>query len=399
MKMKTNNSKKIGIKLILSFLFIILITVTLGIITPRTFAQSTNPTIEAKIISISGEEEYILENKKYTEQNLVVQLENKNPENPDSTLELKYTNDPASGRQRLEEGDDILLTKNGDEYIITDVNRKKPILYLSALFALCVVVITRKWGIYSIIGMIYSFFIIFKFILPNILSGYDPVLVALAGSLLISPVTFTLSHGINKKTVVAVLGTFIALSITGLISYYFVDFAKLTGFGSEEALFLQIKFGDNLNMQGILLAGIIIGTLGILDDVTVSQASIVKQLINANPKLNKTELYKMAMDVGHDHISSAVNTLILVYAGASMPLLLMFLVSDISYTDVINFEIISEEILRTLAGSIGLVLAVPLTTFLAVHILEPGEDNKSWLSNIFGVSEHSSGHHHHHHHH
>jgi len=160
-------------------------------------------------------------------------------------------------------------------------------------------------------------------------------------------------------------GTLIALIITGILANIFVEAAKLTGFASEEAGFLQVAKGGAINMKGLLLAGIIIGLLGILDDVTVSQAAIVFQLKEANNRLKFNQLYQRAMRVGQDHIASMINTLILVYAGASLPLLLLFIDSPRPFLEVVNYEIIADEVVRTLVGSIGLILAVPLTTLIA----------------------------------
>ncbi len=221
--------------------------------------------------------------------------------------------------------------------------------------------------------MFYSFFIIFKFILPQLLKGHNPLFIAILGALLIAPVTFYLSHGLNKKTTVALASTIISLFITGVLSLIFINAAKLTGFGSEEAFFLQIAKDGVVNIKGIFLAGIIIGTLGILDDVTISQAAIVYQLKGSVRNIDSWELFKKSMAIGHDHIASTVNTLILVYAGAALPLLLLFLNSTKTFGEAINSELIADEIVRTLVGSIGLVLAVPISTVLAVYFADSSD--------------------------
>lgn len=217
----------------------------------------------------------------------------------------------------------------------------------------------------SLIGMGISFFIIFLFVLPKLLAGADPIQVAIVASLFITPLTFYFSHGLNKKTTIAVIGTIIALIITGILANTFIEAAKLTGFASEEASFLQVAKQGAINMKGILLAGIIIGMLGVLDDITISQSAIVFQLKEANQKLKFDDLYKRAMNIGQDHISSMVNTLILVYTGAALPLLLLFINNPHPFSEIINYELIADEIIRTLVGSIGLILSVPITTFIA----------------------------------
>jgi uncharacterized membrane protein len=274
----------------------------------------------------------------------------------------------------FETGQKILVERavgpDGEEiYFFSDFVRKSTLYWLFALFVLVALAITGATGIKAIFGLAFSFLIIFKFILPNILSGSSPLLIAILGSFIIAPVTFYLSHGLNRKTSAALIGTFIALLITGILAGIFVNAANITGFAAEESTFLRLATGETINIRGLLLAGIIIGTLGILDDVTVSQAAIVAQLKQANKRLKPGELYFMAMKVGHDHIASAVNTLVLVYTGAALPLLLLFLTAQVNFSTVINYEFIAEEIIRTLVGSIGLILAVPIATLLAVYIV------------------------------
>lgn len=253
-------------------------------------------------------------------------------------------------------------------FYITDYVRRGPLAFLFIFFIVLTIAVAGKRGAASILGMGISFTVILKFILPKILSGSDPVLVSIAGSMIIIPVIFYLSHGLNKKTSVAIAGTVIALIFTGLLARYFVDAVRLTGFSSEEAGFLFSAKGEIINIKGLLLAGIIIGVLGVLDDITVSQSAIVLKLKKTDPKLKFRELFFRAMDVGQDHISSMVNTLVLVYTGAALPLLLLFVESPYSFLEIINYEVIADEIVRTLVGSIGLVTAVPLTTFIAAKI-------------------------------
>ena len=275
------------------------------------------------------------------------------------------------GESVYREGDRVVLTRTqdfegNDVFYITDFVRRKPLFWLFLIFVVLTALIGRWRGLSSLLGMGLSFLVIFKFILPRILAGSDPVGTAILGSLLIIPLTFYLSHGFNKKTTVAVFGTFISLVLTGLLAKYFVGWAELTGFASEEAGFLSVIRPGLVNMKGLVLAGIIIGVLGVLDDITVAQAAVVEQLRQANPDLGFRDLFWRAMRVGQDHIASMVNTLILVYAGAALPLLLLFVDTSSPFLEIINYEAIAEEIVRTLVGSIGLIAAVPMTTLLAV---------------------------------
>ncbi|MBN1263052.1 MAG: YibE/F family protein [Candidatus Pacebacteria bacterium] len=278
---------------------------------------------------------------------------------------------PMANLVKYKIGDRVMVSSSRDFegrriFYITDFIRRNVLLWLFLVFVIMAVVIGRWQGVTSLAGMAISFLIIFKFILPRIYAGSDPVLIAVLGSLVIIPATFLLSHGINRKTGIAVTGTIISLVITGVLAGFFVNASRLTGFASEEAGFLQAYKPGVINIKGLLLAGIIIGVLGVLDDITISQSAIVQQLNIANPKLKPGELYQRAMKVGRDHIASMVNTLILVYTGAALPLLLLFLDSSHSFSEVVNYEIIADEVVRTLVGSIGLVLAVPITTLIAV---------------------------------
>lgn len=252
-----------------------------------------------------------------------------------------------------------------DVYFITDFIRTSNLYWLAGVFVLITILVGRGAGVKSLLGMVFSFFIIFKFILPRLLAGADPVWTVAIASVFVIPPTFYLAHGFNKKTTVAILGTFISLMITIMLASYFVSASRLTGYASEEAGFLQAAKGGTVNVKGLLLAGILIGAFGILNDITISQASVVEQLKNATGKIDPWTLYKNAMKVGQDHIASMVNTLVLVYAGSSLPLLLLFVNNPHPVSEVINYEIVAEEIVKTFLSSSALILAVPLTTIIA----------------------------------
>jgi len=288
-------------------------------------------------------------------------------------VEIENGNFPVVNTPKFKIGDQLVVSfgkdfEGNDRFYITDYVRRSPLFWLFVIFVGLTVFIGRWQGASSLVGMAISFLVIFSFILPRISAGYDPVWIAILGAIVIIPATFFLSHGLNKKTWIAVAGTIIALVLTGIIANFFVYFAKLTGFASEEATFLQAYRPGVINIQGLLLAGIIIGVLGVLDDITISQSAVVQELKQANSQLKASDLYKRAMNVGRDHIASTVNTLVLVYTGAALPLLLLFIDSSRPFSQVVNYEIIAEEIVRTLVGSIGLILAVPITTLIAVYL-------------------------------
>lgn len=249
--------------------------------------------------------------------------------------------------------------------VIADFVRTDTLINLGLLFVLLVIVVSRWRGLLSLLAMILSFVVIFTITLPLIMQGWHPVLVSALTATLIIPISFYFSHGFNRKTHLAIIGTVISLILTSLLAWFFIAQAKLTGFASEEAGFLNVEKQGMINIKNLILAGVIVGSLGILDDVTVSQASVIEQLKQSNPKLGFNELFTRAMKVGQDHISSMVNTLVLVYTGASLPLLLLFINNPHAINEIVNYEIVAEEIIKTLVGSIGLIFAAPVTTALA----------------------------------
>lgn len=309
------------------------------------------------------------ENESYQKLDLKITSESREGEQ----IWVENGNLPMANYQIFRVGDRVMVeqykdTEGNDIYYISDYVRRDALGWLFAGFVILTIAIAGKRGVMSIVGMGISFAVIFAFILPRIIEGNDPILTAIAGSVVIIPSTFYFSHGLNKKTSIAVAGTLAALLITGILAGLAVNRAKLSGFATEEAGFLQVTSAGIIDMKGLLLAGIIIGVLGVLDDITVSQSAIVQQLKEANPRMKFEELYKRAMNVGQDHIASMVNTLILVYTGAALPLLLLFMDSSQTIAQVINYELIADEIVRTLVGSIGLILAVPITSVLAAWV-------------------------------
>lgn len=329
--------------------------------------------LEGKIIQILDEKTIVFEGGGKPQLYQKINIEVIKGSLRDSKITIESGTVPSANIPKYKVGDKVIVsyTKDfdgNDVFYITDFVRRAPLLYLFIIFVALTVAVAKWRGLLSLVGMGVSFLVIFFLILPKISGGADPVETAILGSFIIIPVTFFLSHGFNKKTGVAMAGTLISLIIVGILAGIFVDLSKLTGFASEEAGFLQTMLGGSINIKGLLLAGIIIGVLGVLDDITISQSAVVFQLKEANEKLKPAQLYKKAMSVGRDHISSMVNTLILVYTGAAMPLLLIFLDSSHPFLEIINYEIVADEVVRTLVGSIGLVLAVPTTTLIATLV-------------------------------
>jgi uncharacterized membrane protein len=271
----------------------------------------------------------------------------------------------------LQAGDNILVTIGSrPDGVLTvyfaDFVRVNSILWLAAIFAAMILVISRWKGLRSLISMALSLLIIIGYIIPNILAGGDPLWVSISGSVVLLGVTLYLTYGWNLKTHAAVLSMVIVLLFTGLLAGIFVVITRLTGSGDENALFLLQMLNTQINLRGLLLGGMIIGALGVLDDLVTTQASAVFELHHANPALGFAALFQSAMRIGQDHVAATVNTLVLAYAGASLPMLLMFSLGRGDYGTLINFQFVAEEIVRTLVGSLGLIAAVPLTTAIAI---------------------------------
>lgn len=250
-------------------------------------------------------------------------------------------------------------------FFITDFIRTNQLYILALIFAALAIGFGGWRGFTSLIGLVISFVILIFFMLPRILAGDDPILISIASAFVIMLVTLYLSHGFNRKTTAALCGTAVSLVITGLLAWVSVEFIRLSGFGSDEASYVQIARGGTINLQGLLLAGIIIGALGVLDDVTIGQSAAVFEMHNIAPDLPWQRLFGHAINIGKDHIAATVNTLVLAYAGASLPLLILFIGSDTPWDRILNQEVVAEEIVRTLVGSIGLIASVPITTWLA----------------------------------
>src|SRR5829696_3023408 len=249
-----------------------------------------------------------------------------------------------------------------------------------------VVVLGRWRGLRSLIGLAISLLIVAKFIVPAILSGHDAVAVAIVGALAIMLVTILLTHGIGAKSLAAVLGTTLSLVLTIALAELFTGLSNLSGFASDQATLLTVG-QEQLSFHGLIVAGMVIGALGVLDDVTVSQASTVMALRATDPTQRFRELYSRALSVGRDHVTATVNTLVLAYVGAALPTVLLFSVAGMSFGDALNTESIAQDVVATLVGSIGLIAAVPITTALAAIF--------AIRLSTADIAQAADGHHHH----
>ncbi len=293
-------------------------------------------------------------------------------------------------------GDKIIITisKTPDNVVnayFVDYVRVNPILWLTALFAISILWISGWKGLRALLSMAFSLYMIIGYIIPHILAGEDPLRVSIIGSAILLGITLYLTYGWTLKTHAAVLSMILVLLLTGALSYFFVILTRLNGLGDENTMFLIQMLDTPINLRGLLLGGMIIGALGVLDDLVTTQASAVFELHHANPTLGFGRLYSSAMRIGQDHVAATVNTLVLAYAGAALPMLLMFSLGRGNYGYLINFSVVAEEVVRTLVGSLGLIAAVPLTTVIAIWFVQSA-DSLGWLRQFLGPEGSGEGH-------
>ena len=321
-------------------------------------------------------------------------------------LEGEYTGIPMEidyGKRQVR-SDDYML-KAGDKIIVTisktpdnvvnayfvDYVRITPILWLTLFFAIAIVLISQWKGIRALLSMVFSLYIIIGYIIPNILNGEDPLTISIIGSIILLGVSLYLTYGWTLKTHAAVLSMVLVLIITGALAGLFVVFAKLNGSGDENVMYLMQLSDTPINLRGLFLGGLIIGALGVLDDLVTTQAAAVFELHHANHELGFRGLYSSAMRIGQDHVAATVNTLVLAYAGASLPMLLMFSLGHGDYGYIVNFSFVAEEIVRTLVGSLGLIAAVPLTTVIAIFFAQRADSLGKW-EQVLGPEGDGHGH-------
>jgi len=274
--------------------------------------------------------------------------------------------------QKLSLGETVILdtiTRPGEDnqYTITDTFRLDKLAYILCVFFIFIIFAAGKKGFGAILGLLVSFTIIMTFIVPQMLQGHDPLVISVIGCFIILLITTYLAHGFSRQTTIAVISTCIALLATVLFSSLAVWFSHLAGLGTEDSYILELNPMQSINPKGLLLGGILIGALGALNDITTTQVAAIFALHKSNAKLSALELAEHGLFIGREHIVSLVNTLVLAYAGSSLPIFIFFILnpSHMPSWVIINNESIAEELVRTISGSFGLVLAIPITTLLA----------------------------------
>ncbi|PLX20422.1 YibE/F [Candidatus Parcubacteria bacterium] len=328
---------------------------------------------EAEIIRILNQKEISYEGEKYIQQDLI--LKGLKGERENLEYQFNGIGDLVVFKSDVYEiSDQVLLLESYNnegvpQYYIVDHLRTSSVYYLLAIFLLTIIVVGRWKGFRSIISLVLTFVVITKYLVPSLLLGANPLLVTIIGSIAILVIIIYFTEGFRLLSHLAVISISVSLLISIFLSWFFVESAKLSGvFGEEIASLVEIG-GVSFNFKGLLLAGIIIGLLGVLDDVVIAQISTVEQIHKTNPNQKRFELFKSSYHVGVSHISSMTNTLFLAYAGVSLPLLVLLASGESAFSgfsQFINNEQIATEIVRTLAGSVGLILSVPLSTIIAV---------------------------------
>lgn len=258
------------------------------------------------------------------------------------------------------------------EYLLAQKYRLPAMMWVLLFFVGLGVLFGGRTGITSIAGLGVSVGILLFFVIPRIVAGSDPLSTTMAGCAAIAVTSLYLAHGFSKRTSIALLSTLMTLGISVLMAVIFVHMTKLFGMGSEESMFLQTGLLQKVNLQGLLLSGIVIGCLGVLDDITTAQTAAIDEISKANPRLTMRQLMKAGQSVGNEHIASLINTLALAYVGASLPLLLLLRDDQTPLWVTLNGEFLAEEIIRTLVGSATLLVAVPVSTWFAAYFLQGG---------------------------
>ena len=282
----------------------------------------------------------------------------------------------GEGAPDLDAGDRVLLFEVPDappsqQWQFIDFDRSRAVYGLVAVFAIAVLLLSRWRGLSSLVSLALSVSLVIWFVLPNLLGGTSPLLVAVVAASAIMIVALYLGHGFNTMTSVALVGTLLALVLTGVLGAVFTSAAQFTGFSDESTKFLAAIQGQ-VDYEGLVLAALVIGSLGVLDDVTVTQAAAVWELKAADPTASRRSIFTAAMRIGRAHVAAAVNTLVLAYVSAMLPLLLLLTITATSCNDALLSDGVAQEVARGLVGSLGIIAAVPITTLVAAFVVSSG---------------------------
>lgn len=355
-------------KIILSLLF--LFSFSQFVSAEAVIASDVVTSVKARVVEVLSEEKNQVEG---TEINFFVQYLRVTPIEGDmkgQTLEVRNDYLP------LKKGDTFFLNKliEGDtgkqSLTVGDFYRVPQMLFFVIAFILVVIIFGGRQGIRGLLSLIGSLLVIVYLLLPGVMNGLSPILLSIACASIIIVLGSYVTHGFTKTTSSAVIGMIITVLLTGLLAWFAVSFVSLSGFESEDSVYLNFNTAGGIDFKGLLLGGIIIGLLGVLYDAAIGQAVAVEELYRASEHMSPRRVYLRALRIGREHIGALVNTLAIAYVGASLPLLLLFFGSSLPFESVLNREQFATEVVRTMVGSIGLVLAVPVTTLISVLMLK-----------------------------
>jgi uncharacterized membrane protein len=350
-------------------------------------------TLPARVVEIVGERTETLSGLGITRtvQELVVEFYSL-PEKLRATVENDYVPVSVGATVYI----DRLVEIDGRElFVFNSPKRTTPLIFFSIVLLVCIIIFGGWQGIRGLLSLIGGLFVILYILIPNITAGVPPLPLSLFVSSLIIIIGSYLTHGFTRTTTSAVLGMIVTVCITGGIAWWGVEWASLIGFSSDEATYININSRGSIDLKGILLGGILIGLLGVLYDAAIGQAVSVEELGALAPTIPRATIYRRVLRIGREHIGALVNTLAIAYVGTSLPLLILLVDSTQSLSVILSREEFTTEIIRTLAGSIGLVLAVPITTYLSgLILLNKSGGLRKGITSSYALDEKHHSHHH-----
>lgn len=332
--------------------------------------------LDAKAVILEVEEEIVEDLEGMVEKAQNIKLEILDGKYKGDIVETKnYLSNNMAYNIEVNPGDNVIvMIDEYEDYIevfVSDYARDNYIYYLLAVFLLLILLIGKTKGLKAVITLGITIFLILKVFLPGILKGMSPILLSIVISIIVTFITILVISGFSNKSLAAIIGTISGVLVAGLIAFFVGNKIRLTGLSGEEATMLMYTpQGIEFDFKGLLFSGIILGALGAIMDIGMSISSAIEEINIANPDLNQKELFKAGMNVGKDIMGTMTNTLILAYTGASIPLLLLFMAYETSLTKIINLDVIASEIVRSLSGSIGLILTIPLTAIIASILIK-----------------------------
>jgi uncharacterized membrane protein len=374
--------------LVLGLALVIVIT---GAVSAQEIVMDKDELVPARVVEIMSERMETLPTSEaeFLVQNMRVKILKGSHQGKEIVVDNDYTKMKEGGRFILR----ITNTSDGRTlYGVSDFERRPALLGFFVLFMILVIALGKMQGVRSLVSLGISILTIFFVLIPLLLKGYSPVLVSTLVSAVILFFAIFFTHGFNRKSLIAFSGTVVAVVITGLLASLATAMTHMTGFSSHESVYLNFNTGGGLDFVGLYLASIMIGMLGVLDDISITQVAVVRELYGVASHLSKKEIFASAIRVGKEHVGALVNTLVLAYVGVALPSVLYFATSEVSIGHLINMELFASEIIRTILGSIGLILTVPVTTILAVIFMRDFKGKKLTLAEIEHESSHGHSH-------